>query len=63
MYILTKVDKLYNNERFVQMRKIRSALHLSEQDSVMFFSSKTKYQREAIWDMILPYVTQESEKP
>jgi GTP-binding protein len=63
MYILTKVDKLSNNERFVQMRTIRSALHLSEQDSVMFFSSKTKYQREAIWDMIMPYVTQESEKP
>jgi GTP-binding protein len=63
MYILTKVDKLSNNERFVQMRTIRFALHLSEQDSVMFFSSKTKYQREAIWDMIMPYVTQESEKP
>lgn len=52
LIVLTKSDKLSNNQAATQRKKIRSALALREHDQVISFSSETMLNREKIWDLI-----------
>ncbi|MFA5006837.1 MAG: ribosome biogenesis GTP-binding protein YihA/YsxC [Candidatus Izemoplasmatales bacterium] len=50
--VLTKADKLSNNERAVQLRAIRAALKPETADEILVFSSKTKENVDAVWQRI-----------
>lgn len=50
--ILTKADKLSNNQRFKQVKIIKEKLNARPGDQMILFSSVTKENRELIWDTI-----------
>ena len=52
MYVLTKADKLSNNQRSKAIKAIKTKLDFQEQDKWFLFSSVTKENREIIWDSI-----------
>jgi len=58
LYVLTKSDKLSNNQRLKQKKAIQEKLGLEKTDSLVFFSAETKENRELIWDMIEGYITE-----
>jgi len=58
LYVLTKSDKLSNNQRIKQRIAIQEKLGLEKTDALVFFSAETKENRELIWDKIECYVTE-----
>jgi len=52
LIVLTKSDKLSNNQAASQKRKIRQALNLREGVKMISFSSETMQNRDAIWDIL-----------
>jgi len=50
--VLTKSDKLSNNQRNNQIRKIKQIVKPREQDVFITFSAVTKTNRDEIWDLI-----------
>jgi GTP-binding protein len=52
MYILTKADKLSNNQRSKAVKAIKTKLDFQGQDRWFLFSSVTKENRETIWKSI-----------
>jgi GTP-binding protein len=52
LIVLTKADKLSNNQKFNQVRKIKQSLELREQDQVITFSAETMENRDKVLDII-----------
>ncbi|HOW38366.1 MAG TPA: hypothetical protein PLZ76_05595, partial [Bacillota bacterium] len=53
-FVLTKADKLSNNERFRQIRAIYSALPEIEPSAFHVFSSVTKENVDGVWAALEP---------
>lgn len=49
LYILTKADKLSNNQAIVRRRIIEKKLRVSEEKKLMLFSAKTQRGKNDIW--------------
>ena len=54
--VLTKADKLSNNQRNNQIRKIKQIIKPREQDVFISFSAVTKTNRDEIWDLIEDHI-------
>ena len=52
LYILTKADKLSNNQAVVQRRAIERALQLSAEKKPILFSAKTQKGKSEIWQFL-----------
>ncbi|MDD3122314.1 MAG: ribosome biogenesis GTP-binding protein YihA/YsxC [Candidatus Izemoplasmatales bacterium] len=52
MYVLTKADKLSNNQRLKAVKAIKTKLDFQVQDKWFLFSSVTKENRDIIWESI-----------
>jgi GTP-binding protein len=52
LYVLTKVDKLSNNQRAAQLKIIKQTLDIFENDDFVMFSSKTKENRNLVLEKI-----------
>lgn len=52
LIILTKSDKLSNNQKINQANKIKKLLTLREGDHVITFSSETSENQDKIWDIL-----------
>ena len=52
LYILTKADKLSNNQAVVQKLAIERALQVSVEKNLILFSAKTKKGKNDIWQFI-----------
>jgi GTP-binding protein len=52
LYILTKADKLSNNQAVVQKRAIERALQLSAEKKPILFSAKTQKGKNEIWQFL-----------
>ncbi len=52
IYILTKADKLSNNQAFVQKRLIEKALGGSVRNKTILFSAKTQRGKEELWQLL-----------
>ncbi len=52
LIILTKSDKLSNNQKFNQIKKIKAALKARNEDKIITFSSETFENRDTVWDII-----------
>ncbi len=52
LIVLTKADKLSNNQAASQKRKIKEKLGLDKDDKLLTFSSETFLNRDSIWDLI-----------
>jgi GTP-binding protein len=50
--ILTKADKLSNNQIIVQKREIEKAFNISEKNKSIIFSAKTKKGKDDIWQAL-----------
>lgn len=50
--VLTKADKLSNNERAVQVKAIKSVLKAETADELVVFSAKTKENVDVVWRRI-----------
>lgn len=49
LYVLTKNDKLSNNQALKQRQIIEKTLNISGQEKVILFSAKTKKGRDHLW--------------
>jgi GTP-binding protein len=56
LYILTKSDKLSNNQITAQKRAIEKDLRLSSKDRVIIFSAKTQKGKDDIWQALNDYL-------
>lgn len=56
IFVLTKADKLSNNQRNNQIRKIKQIVKPREQDVFISFSAVTKTNRDEIWDLIEDHI-------
>jgi len=52
LIVLTKSDKLSNNQAAAQKKKIKASLDMRDQDKVISFSSETMLNRDSIWELI-----------
>jgi GTP-binding protein len=52
LYILTKTDKLSNNQAIARRRAIEHALHLSAGQGLILFSAKTQKGKNEIWQVL-----------
>jgi GTP-binding protein len=52
LYILTKSDKLSNNQAIAQKRAIEKNLHVSSEKKPLLFSAKTQKGKSDIWQFI-----------
>ena len=52
VYILTKIDKLSNNQAVVQKRSIERALAVSAEKTPILFSAKTQKGKSEIWQFL-----------
>lgn len=52
LYVLTKSDKLSNNEIFRQRKLIEKKLRVSEEDKMVVFSAKTATGKEQLWRVL-----------
>lgn len=52
LFVLTKADKLSNNQRFTQRKLILERLGLDQSNRILFFSAKTKENRDELWKAI-----------
>ena len=52
LYVLTKSDKLSNNEIFRQKMLIEKILRISEADKTVLFSAKTAKGKEQLWRIL-----------
>ncbi len=50
LIVLTKADKLSNNQRAKQIKQIEAVLKRRPQDKLYYYSIKTKVNHEEIWD-------------
>jgi GTP-binding protein len=62
LIVLTKADKLSNNQRYVQIKKIKKELRSFESDKIFAYSTKTKENHDEIWDEIMKAVINNYEK-
>lgn len=62
LIVLTKTDKLSNNQRHVQIKKIKKELRSFESDKIFAYSTKTKENHDEIWDEIMKAVIDNYEK-
>ncbi|XMB72483.1 ribosome biogenesis GTP-binding protein YihA/YsxC [Mycoplasmatota bacterium WC30] len=60
LIVLTKSDKLSNNQKFNQVKKIKSALKARHEDRIVTFSSETFENRDTVWDIIEDNVSRHS---
>lgn len=58
LFVLTKSDKLSNNQKAKQRKAIQEKLELEKTDSLVFFSKETKENRDLIWDMIESHISE-----
>ena len=52
LYILTKSDKLSNNQAIARQRAIEKTLHVSSEKKPILFSAKTQKGKIDIWDFL-----------
>ncbi len=52
LLVLTKADKLSNNQKATQKRKIKQIMNPREGDKLITFSSITNENKDHIWDLI-----------
>lgn len=52
LIVLTKSDKLSNNQKYNQIRKIKKALNARPTDYILPFSKETLESKDNIWDII-----------
>ncbi len=52
LHVLTKADKLSNNQRASAIKQIRTTLGLAESEVTVLFSAKTKENRDLVWSEI-----------
>lgn len=56
LYILTKADKLSNNQAAVQKRAIERALQVPVEKNIILFSAKTQKGKDEIWQFLDDYL-------
>ncbi len=52
LIVLTKADKLSNNKRINQIKKIKQSLNARKEDLIIPISSTTKYNIDKVWEAI-----------
>lgn len=52
VYVLTKSDKLSNNQAIAQVRRIEKSIRISSENKFMVFSAKTQKGKGDIWQFI-----------
>ena len=52
LYVLTKTDKLSNNQAISQQKKIERDLHVEAEEKIILFSAKTKQGKNDIWQVL-----------
>lgn len=52
--VATKMDKVKSSQKHRQLKQIRSALSMSEEEPLFPFSSEKKEGMEPIWDYLIP---------
>mgnify|MGYP001332584658 CR=1 FL=1 len=52
LYVMTKTDKLSNNQAIARKRAIEKALQLSSEQRTILFSAKTQKGKTDIWDFL-----------
>jgi GTP-binding protein len=57
LIVLTKADKLSNNKKFTQVKKIKAVLNPRVEDKFMTFSVVNLENKDKIWDIIEENVT------
>jgi GTP-binding protein len=57
LFILTKTDKLSNNQAVAQRRKIEQALGVSAEERPILFSAKTQKGKSDIWQALDDYIS------
>lgn len=57
LIVLTKSDKLSNNQQYNQIKKIKKALEAREEDLIVPFSKETLKNKDKIWDIITENVS------
>lgn len=58
LIVLTKADKLSNNQIAKQKKLIKNSLELREEDQMIEYSIKTKVNHDKIWGIISQYVNE-----
>ncbi|MDA3932515.1 MAG: ribosome biogenesis GTP-binding protein YihA/YsxC [Tenericutes bacterium] len=58
LLVLTKADKLSNNQIFKQKKVIQEAIHPREEDTMIEYSIKTKMNHDNIWSIIENHVNE-----
>lgn len=52
LYVMTKSDKLSNNQAIARKRAIEKTLHVSSEHTPILFSAKTQKGKSDIWDFL-----------
>ncbi len=52
LIVLTKADKLSNNQKFNMALKIKKLLNMREADQIITFSSETNENQDKVWSII-----------
>jgi len=60
LIVLTKADKLSNNQIFKQKKLIKKSLELDDKDRMIPYSIHSKVNQKAIWSIIESYVGDEN---
>lgn len=63
LYILTKSDKLSNNQAIARKRAIEKILQLSSENSLILFSAKTQKGKTDIWGFLEKHLISISDLP
>ena len=61
MIVLTKADKLSNNQKFKQKKLIKNALNLSDDSNLTTYSTQTKENHDLVWEYIEKAVESQNE--
>jgi GTP-binding protein len=61
LIVLTKADKLSNNQKFKQKKLIKKALNLSDDANLITYSTQTKENHDLVWESIEKAVESQNE--
>lgn len=61
LIVLTKADKLSNNQKFKQKSLIKKALNLSDDVNLITYSTQTKENHDLVWEFIEKAVESQNE--
>ncbi len=62
LIVLTKSDKLSNNQKYSQVKKIKNQLNLAVSDQILTYSIKTKEHHDEVWSELEKAVMSKDEE-